>query len=160
MKPDNQEFAAEVGRQAARQGFVLVSGNARGADRTAQDACLAEGGAVISVVADGLVDKQPHDRILYLSEDGFDESFSAQRALHRNHVIHALGEKVLVAQSSLRTGGTWDGTAKNLRFGWSDVYCYQDGSEAANTLIQMGAEPVTVAQLEDLQRLPGKISLF
>ena len=53
----NRQFAREVGRQAALQGFTLVSGNARGADRTAQDACLAAGGKVISVVADTLADK-------------------------------------------------------------------------------------------------------
>ncbi len=160
MRWENQEFAAEAGKQAARQGFVLVSGNARGADRTAQDACLAEGGAVICIVADELQSKEPNSRVLYLSEDGFDVPFSPQRALHRNHVIHAMGEKVLVAQSGLRMGGTWDGTVKNLRFGWSDVYCFRDGSEAADTLIQMGAESVSVQQLADLQGLPGKISLF
>jgi hypothetical protein len=71
-----------------------------------------------------------------------------------------MGEKVLVAQSGLCMGGTWDGTVKNLRFGWSAVYCFRDGSEAADTLIQMGAESVSVQQLADLQGLPGKISLF
>ena len=35
LAPDNLAFAKEVGRQAARQGYVLVSGNARGADRAA-----------------------------------------------------------------------------------------------------------------------------
>lgn len=160
LKPENQKFAEEVGRQAAMQGFVLISGNARGADRTAQDACLANGGAVISVVADELTDKNPGDRMLYLSEDGFDLPFSAQRALHRNHVIHALGERVLVAQATLRSGGTWDGTAKNLRFGWSPVHCFDDGSESTQTLIQMGAEPAIVAQLCDFENLPRALTLF
>ena len=50
----NREFAAEVGRQAALQGYTLVSGNARGADKTAQKACLEAGGKVIAVVADSL----------------------------------------------------------------------------------------------------------
>lgn len=154
LSPENQKFAAEVGRQAAMQGFVLISGNARGADRTAQDACLANGGSVISVVADELAAKTPNERMLYLSEDGFDLPFSPQRALHRNHVIHALGEKVIVVQASLRSGGTWDGTAKNLRFGWSPVYCFQDGSEAVAVLSQMGAECVTVEMLKNLDELP------
>lgn len=160
LNPVNTEFAREVGRQAAVQGYVLVSGNARGADREAQNACLEAGGAVISVVADELASKVPNDRMLYLSEDGFDLPFSAQRALHRNHVIHALGDKVLVAQAALRTGGTWDGTAKNLRYGWSPVYCFQDGSEAARMLVQMGAESVTLEQLSDLDGLPRSVTLF
>ena len=157
----NAEFAREVGRQAAKQGYVLVSGNARGADREAQNACLEAGGAVISVVADELENKTPDDRMLFLSEEGFDASFSPMRALHRNHVIHALGDKVFVAQATLRSGGTWDGTAKNLRFGWSTVYCFQDGSEAMSVLTQMGAETVTMEQLCDFETLPcSVISLF
>lgn len=160
LLPDNQKFAEEVGKQAAAQGYVLVSGNARGADRAAQDACLANGGSVISVVADELEDKTPNERMLYLSEDEFDSAFSAQRALHRNHVIHAMGEKVFVAQATLRSGGTWDGTAQNLRYSWSPVYCFRDGSEASQTLIQMGAEPVTTAELQDFDSLPQPITLF
>ena len=49
LRKENAAFAREAGRQAALQGYVLVSGNARGADRTAQDACLAAGGRVISI---------------------------------------------------------------------------------------------------------------
>lgn len=160
LSPENEKFAAEVGAEAALQGYVLVSGNARGADRVAQSACLENGGCVISVVADALEAKSPDERILYLSEDGFDLPFSPLRALRRNRVIHALGDKVLVAQATLRSGGTWDGTARNLRFGWSPVYCYNDGSEAALTLAQMGAELVTMEQLGDFEKLPRQGSLF
>ena len=36
LKDENWTFAAEIGRQAALQNYVLVSGNARGADAIAQ----------------------------------------------------------------------------------------------------------------------------
>ena len=39
LEMPNSRFAMEAGLQAARQGYVLVSGNAVGADRTAQRAC-------------------------------------------------------------------------------------------------------------------------
>lgn len=149
----NREFAAEAGRQAAKQGLTLVSGNARGADRAAQEACLDAGGSVISVVADAL-SRQPRIRnVLFLSEGDFDEAFSAQRALSRNRCIHALGRVVLVAQSELGKGGTWDGTVKNLRFGWSPVACFRDGSESARRLEQMGAYLVDREDLGDLGAL-------
>ena len=151
----NCDFAREAGRQAALQGYTLVSGNARGADREAQSACLAAGGCVISVVADGLPDKPQQDRVLYLSEDCFDGEFSSQRALSRNRVIHALGWKTLVAQCSLGMGGTWDGTVKNLRFGWSDVFCCNDGSEAVQKLIQMGAVGIEMEDLQQIDSLQG-----
>ena len=102
----NLAFAQEVGRQAARQGYTLVSGNAKGADQAAQEACLEAGGRVISVVADTLTDKEHRDRLLYLSLDSFDAPFSPARALHRNRVIHALGQLTFVAQCSQGTGGT------------------------------------------------------
>lgn len=153
LDPENQQFAEEAGRQAALQGYVLVSGNARGADRTAQESCLHHGGQVILVVADELAQHRSRERVLYLSEEDFDTGFSAQRALSRNRVIHALGEKTLVAQCSLGLGGTWDGTVKNLRFGWSDVFCLRDGSAAMQQLQQMGATLIRRSELQDLALL-------
>lgn len=149
----NREFAREVGIQAAKQGYVLVSGNARGADTVAQEACLDAGGCVISVVADAL-EKQPlRERVLYISEDSFDESFSPQRAISRNRVIHALSGKTFVAQCGEEKGGTWDGTVKNLKAGWSSVYCFRDGSAAALRLQDMGAQLVERSHLSDIGQL-------
>lgn len=157
----NRLFAEAVGREAARQGFTLVSGNARGADRTAQDACLAAGGSVISVVADEL-EKCPHtENVLYLSEGGFDLPFSSLRALSRNRVIHCLGCLTLVAQSDLGIGGTWNGTVKNLQKGWSPVFCFADGSPAMTELSQLGGKLIDMPQLACLSTLqPDMQSLF
>lgn len=154
--PENEAFAREVGRQAARQGFVLVSGNARGADRTAQRACLAGGGQVICVVADELERHELREGLLYLSEDGFDLGFSTQRALSRNRLIHCMGLRTFVAQCGYQQGGTWDGTAKNLRYGWSPVYCFDDGTDGAELLEQMGAELVKLDDLNHFVSLPVK----
>ncbi len=157
---DNRAFAEEVGRQAALQGLTLVSGNARGADRAAQDACLEAGGRVISVVSDSLIRQSARDRVLYLSELDYDAEFSAQRALSRNRVIHCLGYKTFVAQSTLRSGGTWDGTEKNLRIGWSDVYCFADGSPSAAELCRRGAIPIDIGALSDFTALPEDAKAF
>ena len=156
----NRDFAAAVGYQAAKQGYVLISGNARGADRAAQAECLAAGGKVICVVADALRAQPLRNGVLYLSEGDFDQSFSPQRALSRNRVIHALGDKTFVAQCGLETGGTWSGTAQNLRYGWSDVFCFRDGSPAAALLEQMGAVLIGPEELSDLPALQGNIPTF
>lgn len=157
----NEAFAREVGRQAALQGYTLVSGNAVGADMTAQEACLAAGGTVISVLATELNQHRERERVLYLAEDGFDYAFSAQRALSRNRVIHSLGEKTLVARSSLEKGGTWDGCVRNLRFGWSPVFCFDDGSVAMTQLEQMGATLIDIEKLQTLAALaPENLTLF
>ena len=159
LREENRAFAEKVGYMAAMQGLTLVSGNARGADRTAQDACLKAGGRVISIVADELCRRTPKQNLLYLSEDGFEEPFSAQRALSRNRCIHGLGRMVFVAQSDLGKGGTWDGTVKNLRFGWSSVVCFDDGSEAMEKLSQMGAYLIKTEDLADFS-LPEEIKMF
>lgn len=161
LRAPNEEFARRVGQEAARQGYTLISGNARGADKTAQRACLAAGGRVISIVADSLEDHRSRERMLFLSEDSFDLPFSAQRALSRNRVIHTLGQKTLVAQSGLEKGGTWDGSVRNLRFGWNPVFCFDDGSEAVKRLEQMGAALITMDNLQDLSALKSEnLSLF
>lgn len=149
----NRSFAERVGREAARQGITLVSGNARGADRVAQEACLESGGRIICIVADELQKYPLLKNVLYLSEDGFDLPFSAQRALSRNRVIHALGYLTFIAQSNSGTGGTWDGTAKNLRHGWSPVFCFDDGRPATAELEQLGATLIEPEQLADLPAL-------
>lgn len=147
----NGEFARQVGIQAARQGLTLVSGNARGADRMAQRACLQAGGRVISIVADDLRSHPGGENLLFLSQEDYDAPFSAQRALSRNRCIHALGLAVFVAQAELGQGGSWDGTVKNLHQGWSPVACFADGSEAMARLMDQGAAPVSMAQLGDLR---------
>lgn len=153
LREENRRFAETAGRQAALQGLTLVSGNARGADRTAQAACLEAGGRVISIVADELSRQNPTENVLYVSEEDFDAPFSVQRALSRNRSIHAMGRMVFVAQSDLHKGGTWDGTVKNLRFGWSPVACFRDGSEASEQLEQMGAYLIGIEELSDLGAL-------
>ena len=135
---------------------MLVSGNARGADKLAQNACLAAGGKVISVVADSLEEHKQKDNVLYLSEGGFEETFSAQRAISRNRIIHSFGLATFVAQAQLRQGGTWDGTIKNLHHGYSPVCCYADSSAAAAELVHRGAVPITMAQLGDFEALQKK----
>lgn len=160
LQPENAAFARKVGQEAAKQGYVLVSGNAVGADRTAQDACLEAGGSVISVVADRLDEKKAQPNVLYISEDGYDQSFSAQRAISRNRVIHCLAQRTFVAQCALGKGGTWDGTVKNLRNNWSPVFCYRDGSAAMEELLQMGAVAVDCDELEMFGQLQPDMMNF
>lgn len=160
LRNENRQFAYQVGRQAALQGYTLVSGNARGADRTAQESCLEHGGKVISVLADAPEKYPIRDNLLYLSEEGYDLAFSAQRALQRNRIIHSLGAKTFVAQCALKKGGTWDGTCRNLQKNWSPVFCLNDGSPAAGELEAMGASLIGMEELKDLSSLQPRAINF
>lgn len=157
----NRKFAREVGAQAAKQEFVLVSGNAKGADTTGQNACLEAGGRVISVVADSLTEHPLEENVLYVSEEAYDEPFSIPRALHRNHAIHAWGEITFVAQCTMEKGGTWDGSVQNLRKKWSPIFCLKDGSPASLALEGMGATLIQSEALQDFRSLSdGQISFL
>lgn len=153
LTPAGRDFARRVGELAAGEGYALVSGNARGADRTAQAACLKAGGAVIAVLPAELDACAPeNERILYLCLTGWHLPMVAYRALERNRLIHALGEKTLVAQSHL-SGGTWSGSEENLRRGWSPLFVHDDGSEGCSALIDRGAAPVMLESLTSLTSL-------
>ena len=67
---------------------------------------------------------------------------------------------VFVALSDLHNGGSWDGTARNLRFGWSPVACFRDGSPASRELEQMGAYLIGREDLEDFSTLPEQTAFF
>ncbi len=163
LKPLGTQFARRVGQLAAIEGLSVISGNAQGADRTAQEACLRFGGGVVSFVADELNRHLPPKGapVLMLSEGGYHLPFSSPRALHRNHLIHTLGEKTFVAQCDLGFGGTWAGTMDNLRHNWSEVYVCNDGTEAMAELTHWGATAVNLQELYSLEMLtPNQRSFF
>lgn len=151
------QFAAQAGRLAAREGFTLCSGDAMGADRTAQEACLRGGGSVLIFPATELVYCPARENVLYAAEGGFELGFSAQRALGRNRFIHAMGEKTLVAQTGFGKGGTWSGSLDNLQHEYSPLFVFDDGSEGTRALCARGATPVQA--LTSLQALtPAQLS--
>lgn len=151
------QFAAQAGRLAAREGFSLCSGDAMGADRTAQEACLRGGGSVLIFPATELVYCPARENVLYAAEGGFELGFSAQRALGRNRFIHAMGEKTLVAQTGFGKGGTWSGSLDNLQHEYSPLFVFDDKSEGAQALCARGATPVQA--LTSLQALtPAQLS--
>lgn len=140
--PRGEAFATRIGLLAAQEGFVLVSGGAAGADRAAQEACLEAGGSVISFVPDALWKHPARKNLLLCSDEGYELPFSTVRALRRNGFIHALGEKVFVAQCPQCKGGTWEGAADNLRRGLSEVYVLKDDTEGVDALLARGAVPI------------------
>ena len=161
LQEKNLDFARELGKQAALQGYTLVSGGANGADITAQESCLEHGGSVICVVADKLQKHRETKRVLYLSEEGFELPFSPRRALSRNRIIHTLPVRTFVAQCALGKGGTWDGTCRNLKDNWTPVFCFRDGSKAALELESRGAKLLDTSDLSDISALqPDMISFL
>lgn len=163
LREKGREFAQRVGALSAKDGFVLVSGGAAGADSCAQDACLRAGGRVICYTAESLPERMRHrrDGELLVSEGSWELPFSAQRALSRNRLIHAQAELAFVAQTDFEKGGTWRGTCANLTHGWSPVFVCDDGSAGAAGLCERGATPLKTENLTAFGALsPNQQSLF
>lgn len=164
LRPAGKNFARCVGNAAARQGYCYCSGGAAGADTEGFCGAMEQGGCSVLFLADSLEEHLTDRRyrrylrdkkLLLVSEQGPDLPFSTPRAMSRNRLIHAMGQKVFVAQSDYGTGGTWNGTMENLKEGWSPVFVYDGEPEEPGTrgLLERGAEPVSLSQLEQLSAL-------
>ena len=172
LRAPGKTFARAAGQAIAQQGFCYCSGGAAGADTEGLLGAVSAGGSAVVFLADRLTDHLndrryqtllKNQRVVLVAEQGPELEFSAPRALSRNRLIHAMGQKVLVAQSDYGSGGTWNGTMENLKAQWSPVWMFagEPDDPGARGLIERGAAPIELSDLNDLSA-PGKeqISLF
>jgi DNA processing protein len=121
-------FTRTVARNLSEQGANVISGNARGVDRTAYEGATSTGdGCTTLILSHGIHklskvqmrDLQPRieaGRILLLSQFHPDEQWVVSRAIERNTVVAGLAQAVVVAESASK-GGTWEGANAALRQG-------------------------------------------
>ena len=150
-------FAEMAGRYIGKAGYNIVSGNARGTDRTAQLGAAAEGANVICVVADKLAGAGAMGH-LFLSENDYDVDFTSGRALSRNRVIHAMAWATIVSASAEGKGGTWSGTTQNLKNRWSPVACFKEGGPGNRALIDMGAVGIDIPDMRYMRQLVERLN--
>lgn len=172
LRTAGKNFARAAGRAIGGQGYCYCSGGAAGADTEGLMGAVFAGGSAVVFLADSLAarckDRRYQkllldQRLVLVSEQGPDMEFSTPRALSRNRLIHAMGQKVLVAQSDYGSGGTWNGTMENLKAQWSPVWMFDGEPNDPGTrgLLERGAMPVSLSQLQDLSGLgQDQTSLF
>lgn len=158
------DYTLAVGRLAARAGKTIVSGGAKGVDRSAMRGALEEGGHACGVVADSLEgaamnhehrDPLMNGQLVMISRCDPRAGFSAGNAMQRNRLIYALADIALVVSSDLNKGGTWTGAMEQLeRFRLVPVFVRVSGekSDGLDALRKHGAvewaEPRDVAALD------------
>lgn len=115
---------------------VLVSGYARGTDKTALNVCLMNNGCGIMVLPFGLdhlrIDNEHKDafdngRLLFLSVVANNIGFSAGIAHYRNRIIYGLSDKIYISKSN-STGGTYGGLKDNYKKKAGSIYIRNKGS--------------------------------
>ena len=162
------EVARAAGALAAQQGWVTVTGGARGVDRESMRGAFDAGGSVVGVPADGL-ERHLRDaalrtaftdgRAAYVSPHRPDAPFSASAAMGRNRLIYGLASVALVVHCKEGRDETWSGAIEALEAGWVPVYVHDAGASAAGNeaLIGRGGRRLRIDDLRDLRGLVATI---
>lgn len=167
-------FAEILGRACAKQGYAVVSGDARGVDRAAMWASLERDGRGVAVLAESLfkasLSRRNRDqilagRLLMLSPYDPEARFTVSQAMNRNRYLYALSVAAVVVDSDVK-GGTWSGAVENQEARWTPAYVrlgegVQTGAGNA-VLAKLGLKPISEDDLrsplsELIQR--GRIDL-
>ena len=145
------DFTDQVAAKGVKEGYVVVSGMARGVDRKALEAALDHNGRSIIVLPQGIETYRSktyysqiiNGQVLVISSYHPHAPWSVGLAMDRNKIIYGLAEEIYVAESNDH-GGTWEGVKNGLKRG-RKIFVRQAGAReknANNRLIAMGALPV------------------
>ena len=145
---DELEFARETARVSCREGFVIVSGGARGIDQAAMCAAFESGGGCIGFLADSLAtttkkmrNELDSESFCIASPYSPDAGFSVGNAMGRNKLIYGNTIATVVVTSDLGKGGTWAGAIEALSMQSTRVIVAdgENAPEGNRKLISKGA---------------------
>lgn len=168
-----------LAEQAARLGYTVVSGGARGIDMAAHVAVLEAGGATAVVLPQGLAtwnpphalaNRQVAGRVLVLGEDVPWEAWNTDSAMRRNRMIVDLSRIFTVPQSGTSGGSHSTGMYALNHDRVTFVPDLGPGYPGNLRLLQRGARPLVMQDgRPDLERMlidsqpvdkPSQASLF
>jgi DNA processing protein len=148
-------FTRAVSSYLAEQGANIISGNARGVDRTAYEGATSTEGSTTVVLPHGirklsgaqwraLLEKIQAGKVLLLSQFHPDAQWVVSRVTERNKVVTGLAQIIIVAESDTE-GGTWAGATGALRQN-RPLYVRDSASSSTlpgnKALIELGGIPL------------------
>ncbi|NER39477.1 MAG: DNA-processing protein DprA [Oscillatoria sp. SIO1A7] len=146
-------YTEQVAETCAEEGMQVVSGGARGVDRSAMLAAVQAGGTAVGILADSLTKASVYGKYRSGIRDGQltlvsaydpDAGFTVGNAMGRNKYVYALADYALVVSSSLEKGGTWAGATEALqRLKDVPVFVRMQGNSPPGNraLLNLGAKP-------------------
>ncbi len=148
-------FTRAISSYLAEHGANVISGNARGVDRTAYEGATSTEGCTTVVLPHGirklsgvqwraLLAKIEAGNVLLLSQFHPDAQWVVSRAMERNKVVTGLAQIVIVAESNVQ-GGTWAGATGALHQN-RPLYVRDTASSSSlpgnKALIELGGHPL------------------
>ena len=124
-------FTSDLGKQAAQQGYSIVSGGARGVDQSAMLGTLESEGTAIGVMADSLLKTSTSGKyrkkimsgdLTLISAFNPEAGFNVGNAMARNKYIYCMAETAVIVTSTFEKGGTWNGAVEAIDAGWVPVW--------------------------------------
>ncbi len=148
LDENSADFAKQIGILAAKEGYTLISGGAKGADSIGEDATLNNGGTALLYLSHGLFEKakesfehiEKGNLLLCVAHNPY-ARFEAYNALGRNEYIYKSARACFVAHSRYGRGGTFSGAKKNIKDGGPPTYLFAQ-SEGNRALCEMGGIPL------------------
>ena len=160
---DGLTYTRTLAKAVSEHGKSIISGGARGVDRTAMEATLEADGTCVGVLADSLMKTSTSARFRkYIKENSMvlvtpfnpEAGFNVGNAMARNRYIYCLSDCAVVIDSTREKGGTWTGATENLKRGWVPVFAKQsEDKDSGNTaLLRLGASQATL-NVQELYRV-------
>ena len=157
-------FADSLGTAAAKQGYSVVSGGARGVDETSMLGALKHKGTAIGILANDLyraassLKYREHvlsGDLVLMSPFSPNARFNVGLAMARNRYVYCLADTAVVVSSTPEKGGTWRGAVENIKAGWVPLWVkHSECTKSGNAeLVQMGGKwlpktgPASIASL-------------
>jgi len=155
------KFAQEIGKEAVRLDYAIVSGGAAGCDNAGASGATLAGGHAVEILPHGIDSYHRRDRC-GLSICAPEEVFSTASAMERNTLIYAASEQTAIVHARFKEGGTWIGAVEAMRRHLCPLIVREDNSPACKALIGLGAIPIKdPAKLaEAIESPPGQRGLF
>lgn len=157
-------FTEKLGKNAAKQGYSIVSGGARGVDQSAMLSALESEGTAVGVLADSLLKSvtsakyrkriMSNDLVL-ISPFNPEAGFNVGNAMSRNQYIYCLSDAAVVVSSTLNKGGTWNGALEDLKNKWVPLWVKRNSSERSGNpeIVKRGACWLSDDNLRSLKTL-------
>jgi predicted Rossmann fold nucleotide-binding protein DprA/Smf involved in DNA uptake len=147
---DDLAFTEKLGKNAATQGYSIISGGARGIDQSAIIGALKSRGTAVGVLADSLLRSATSAKyrkpvmsgdLVLMTPFNPEAGFNVGNAMSRNRYIYCLADAAVVVSSTPGKGGTWNGAFENLKAAWVPLWVKHNISTNSGNweLVRMGA---------------------